>query len=144
MEGVSAGGVNMQQFDVAGTTYYPQGDVLVSVCVCVRACVCVCVRACGSVFVFVIIIIIIIIIIFFHSTLNGKKTDASKHEILKELSVIASLCNDSSLDYNEVVWCGVVWRGVAWCGVAWRGVVWCGVAWCGVVWCGVVWWCSVV
>ena len=34
--------------------------------------------------------------------LDGKKVDAGKFDVLKELSVICSLCNDSSLDYNEV------------------------------------------
>ena len=35
-------------------------------------------------------------------TLNGKDVDCSKYDALVELATICSLCNDSSLDYNEV------------------------------------------
>jgi len=36
-------------------------------------------------------------------TLNGKEVDCSKYDTLVELATICSLCNDSGLDYNEVL-----------------------------------------
>jgi len=37
-------------------------------------------------------------------TLNGKQVDCSKYDTLVELATICSLCNDSGLHYNEVVY----------------------------------------
>ena len=37
-----------------------------------------------------------------YSFLNGKPVKSSDYDALVELSTIASLCNDSSVDYNEV------------------------------------------
>jgi Ca2+ transporting ATPase len=53
--------VDLQHFEISGTTYSPHGQV----------------------------------------TLNGRPIDCAKYEALVELATICSLCNDSSLDFNE-------------------------------------------
>ena len=40
--------------------------------------------------------------LFFYRYLNGKKQKASDIEGLEEMMTICSMCNDSSVDYNEV------------------------------------------
>jgi len=35
-------------------------------------------------------------------SVNGKKVDLSDYEVLRELNLICSMCNDSSIDYNDV------------------------------------------
>ena len=36
-------------------------------------------------------------------TLKGKPVDVKDFEAIQELAIICSLCNDSGVDYNEVI-----------------------------------------
>jgi len=38
----------------------------------------------------------------FSSSVDGEKANVSDYDVLQELNLICSMCNDSSIDYNEM------------------------------------------
>lgn len=42
-------------------------------------------------------------IVLFYRTLHGKPVRVQDYEAIQELAIICALCNDSGVDYNEVL-----------------------------------------
>lgn len=89
IKSVSGEHVDLDAFDISGSKYTPEGEVYVKLLAIIY---CVTLYKMSNVF----------FSVSPFSSQGGSKVNCSSYDGLVELSTICALCNDSSLDYNEV------------------------------------------